>query len=616
MSWVTVVWSMIASACLTLAAIYWLVWYRNRASWAPLFFALTAASTAAFTFCELWMMRAGTPEEYITAMRWAHVPLFFWLVSITWFVRTYLGAGRLWLAWAICGLRAFSLLLNFLATQNLNYRELPRLRQVRFLGESFTVADAAPNPWMLVGQLATVMLLIYVADASVIAWRRGDRRKALMVGGSITFFVLAALSWAVAVLWGNFDAPIVFSVLYLGLVAAMAFELSGDVIRASQLVQELQASEAGLRESEARMSLAAEAGDLGIWIWDLARKEIWGSDTWRTLFGFAATEHLDVDGVLHRLHPDDREALRQTHAMAVAGSNGGRYQTEYRLMLPDGATRWISSRGRVEVDATGKPVLLRGIARDITARKQAEQETQLLQRQIAHAGRVSMMGQLATALAHEINQPLGAILRNAEAAELHLQRPSPDLDELREIIADIHKDDERAGQVIDRMRALLRRHTLETRRLDVGALVDDVVALVRADAEARQVKLDVDVPADLPVQGDRVHLQQVLLNLILNGMDALNGAGVENRRVSVTARLEGGRAVEIAVGDGGPGIPADLLPRIFEPFFTTKPNGMGVGLAISRTIIEAHGGRIWVETKHGGGTAFRFTLPVAEETAE
>ena len=259
---------------------------------------------------------------------------------------------------------------------------------------------------------------------------------------------------------------------------------------------------------------------------------------------------------------------------------------------------------------------MRGASRDVTARKQAEQETQRLRQEIAHAGRVSMMGQLASALAHEINQPLGAILRNAEAAELFLQHPSPDLDEVRAILADIRADDERAGSVIDRMRGLLKRQTLETRPLDVRALVGDVAALVRVDAATRQVKLDVDVPGDLPqVRGDRVHLQQVLLNLILNGMDALDGASLEDRRVSVTARLEARTIVEIAVGDAGPGIPADTLAQIFDPFFTTKPNGMGMGLAISRTIIEAHGGRLWAENQDGGGAAFRFTLPIADEAA-
>ena len=385
---------------------------------------------------------------------------------------------------------------------------------------------------------------------------------------------------------------------------------------ASQLVHELQASEAGLRESEARMSLAVDAADLGIWIRDLARNEIWASHTWRQLFGFTRSEALEFNVILHRLHPDDREGFQQAHAMALAGAGGGKYQIDYRVMLPDGSTRWVSSQGRVEFDDTGAPLLIRGTVRDVTARRQAEQETQQLRQEIAHAGRVSMMGQLASGLAHEINQPLAAILRNAEAAELFLQHPSPDLDEIRAILSDIRSDDARAGHVIDRMRGLLKRQTLDTGRLDVGALVGDVAALVRIDAATRLVKLDVDVPADLPhVRGDRVQIQQVLLNLVLNGMDALNGTRLEDRRVDVTVRLDSGQRVEITVGDAGLGIPAEGLARIFDPFFTTKPNGMGMGLAISRTIVEAHSGRLWAENRNGGGAVFRFTLPIAEEGA-
>ena len=290
---------------------------------------------------------------------------------------------------------------------------------------------------------------------------------------------------------------------------------------------------------------------------------------------------------------------------------------EYRLILPDGATRWISSHGRVEFDATGQPVLMRGASRDVTARKHAEQETQQLRQEIAHAGRVSMMGQLASALAHEINQPLGgdpAQRRGGGAVPAGRHRRTST--KSARFSPTSAATTSGPAQVIDRMRGLLKRQTLDTRRLDLGALVGEVAALVRVDAAARQVKLDVDVPGDLPhVQGDRVHLQQVLLNLILNGMDALNGASPDDRRVSVTARLDGAQTVEIAVADAGPGIPADVLAQIFEPFFTTKPNGMGMGLAISRTIIEAHGGRLWAENRDGGGAPFRFTLPIAEETA-
>src|SRR5664279_3194399 len=227
-----------------------------------------------------------------------------------------------------------------------------------------------------------------------------------------------------------------------------------------------------------------------------------------------------------------------------------------------------------------------------------------------------MMGQLASALAHEINQPLGAILRNAEAAELFMQSESPDLDEIRAILADIRKDDERAGNVITRMRGLLKRRELNTRPLDLGELVGDVASLLRMDAVARKVKLDIDLPVDLPlVRGDRVHLQQVLLNLILNGMDALDAARREDRRISMRAQFDGAQSVEIAVRDTGDGIPAEVLPHVFASFFTTKTNGMGMGLSIARTIIEAHGGRLWAANNDGPGATFRFTLPIASEAA-
>ena len=399
------------------------------------------------------------------------------------------------------------------------------------------------------------------------------------------------------------------------IVAAISLFLLETLLIVALFVQlrRRRVAEASVRENEQRMSLAVDAANFGIWILDVARNEIWASDKWRELFGFASSERLDLERLLLRVHADDHEALQQVLAKALA--DGGSYDTEFRLTLPDDGLRWISSHGQVESDASGQAVRIRGASRDVTAQRQSEQETQLLRREVAHVGRVTMMGQLASALAHEINQPLGAILRNAEAAELFMQEVSPDLDEIRAIVTDIRKDDQRAGAVIDRMRGLLKRQPLDTQPLDVVELVGDVGALVRADAVARHVKLDLNVPGHLPhVRGDRVHLQQVLLNVILNGMDALNGSRGE-RRVSVTALLDGPHAVEIAVSDTGSGIPADKLAYVFDPFFTTKPNGMGMGLPISRTIIEAHGGRFWAENKASGGATFRFTLPIAEEIA-
>ena len=598
---------MAASASLTMAAMNLLIWWKQRSARANLLFSLTAIGAAAFAYCELSMMRAQTPAEFAAALKWGHVAIWFVVVPLVGFLRLYLHAGRLWLAWVVGGTRTLALLLNFLIGQNLNYLEVVRLVPVSLFGEPVMVAQGVPNPWQIVAHVNVFLLLVFCADVTVTVWRRGEHRKAVMVGGSIILFQLVAFAETLLVFWGFVRAPITLSLAFLGLVAAMGYELTREVLSAAQTAREL-------RENEARMSLAVGAADLGLWIRDFTRNEIWASETWRRLFDFASPESLTFEHVLQRVHPEDREAVERVMAEARAGK--GQYETDFRLLLPSGEVRWIASRGGIEFDAMGKALMARGVARDITATKKSEQESHLLRQEIAHAGRVSLMGQLASALAHEISQPLGAILRNAEAADLFMQQASPDLDEIRAIVADIRADDQRAGMVIDRMRALLRRNELDVRPIAVGELVADVVDLVQADALARRVKLNADVSDSLPrVRGDRVHLQQVLLNLIVNGMDALEGSNRQVRQVDVAAHLNDARMVEIAVGDTGSGIPDDALPRVVDPFYTTKPTGMGIGLAVSRTIIEAHGGRIWAENDPRGGAIFRFALPLDEEAA-
>ena len=250
----------------------------------------------------------------------------------------------------------------------------------------------------------------------------------------------------------------------------------------------------------------------------------------------------------------------------------------------------------------------------VQQRRQRRAEAEILRQraELAHITRVSAMGQLTSALTHELNQPLGAILRNAEAAEIFLQRDPPNLQEVRAILADIRRDDKRAGSVIDGMRSLYQRRSVVAGSLDLRELVEKTVAITRPDAEARQIKLSVQMPAHLPpARGDRVHLQQVLLILILNGMDAMNGVPKAKRTLIIRAEETGHGNLKVAVTDHGTGIPPENAARIFEPFFTTKPTGMGMGLAVTQTIIEAHGGDLWVESNAMEGTTFTFILPPA-----
>ena len=602
MSLVTVVWSMIAAACLTLAAVHLPVWWRNREARATLAFGIAAASTAAIAFAELVMLKAATPETYATAVRWAHVPIVVLMVALAGFAFHHLGAGRAWLAIAAIGLRLLSLVINFSVGQNLNWLEVQGLRDVMFLGDVVRVPIGVSNPWMAIGQLSVLLLTVFFVDASVTAWRRGRRAAALVVGGILTLLMLSGGVLAVALFWGKFQAPYVLSLFCLGIVAVMAYALSTDLLRAKQLVGDLS-----VKEQEA--ALAAEAADFGTFSRDMTRNVIDASDKWRELFGFVPGQPLALDDLVQRIHVDDRAAFADSTAASIRERRT--QHVEFRVQPGDGRIRWIAAIGRVEFDLRGRPVRSRGVCIDISARKQAEQEMLRLRQDIAHVGRVSVMGQLASALAHEINQPLGAILRNAEAALLFMQDPSPDLNEINAILEDIRKDDQRAGAVIDRMRALLRRDEAEMQPVDVAQMLDDVAALLRPDAAARHVSLEIDLPPDPPrLLGDRVQLQQVLLNLILNGMDAL-GAGTGGlRKVAVTARRLGTHALEFSVADTGSGIPAGQIERIFDPFFTTKTSGIGMGLSISRSIVEAHDGHLWAENNAEGGATFRFSVRI------
>jgi two-component system sensor kinase FixL len=246
---------------------------------------------------------------------------------------------------------------------------------------------------------------------------------------------------------------------------------------------------------------------------------------------------------------------------------------------------------------------------DITTRKQAEEA----RRELAHASRLALVGELTASIAHEINQPLGAILSNADAGEMLLESSPPALDQVREILGDIRKDDLRASEVIRRLRTLLSKGEVERKPVNLNEVLSDVMLLVRAESRRRGITMDSRPENDLPlVRGDKVHLQQVMLNLVFNGMEAMAEAPGE-KRVTVRTGVNENGSAEIAISDTGSGILPYQLPRVFDPFFSTKKDGMGLGLSIARSLVEAHGGRIWVENNPDGGATFRFTLPTGRE---
>jgi PAS domain S-box-containing protein len=854
-------WSMDAALCFTLAGIYLLVWCKQRDGWVHLLFACSAIAAGVIAGYELASMRAETTAQYGALLRWAHLPVWMMLVSVVWFVRLYLRAGRLWLAWSICGLRTLALVLNFVFTPNLNYREITGLRHLQWWGgETVSAPVGVPNPWTLIGQLSVLLLLIFLVDATITVWRRGDRRRALIVGGSAISFIALSLGNSVLVIWGVIESPFFISFPYLGIVAAMGYELSDNLVRAAQLAKQFQASEAALHESEERINLVSNAANLGLWVWDIRNDELWVTEKWRRLLGFAGSEPVSFDRVLQVVHPEDRERMKQLVQHAFEGS-GGEYENEYRITRPDGSTRWIAGHGSVELDERGKPAFARGVSRDITrrkvveeelresearfrtvadaapvliwmsgpdklctffnkgwldftgrsleqeldngwaegvhredfdrcldiygnsfdarqpftmeyrlrrsdgeyrwvldsgtprfahdgaflgyigsciditerkraeekfrlvldavpnamimvdsagminfasvstatvfgyslseligsnietliperfrdrhggyrkgfhsqpssramgagrdlfgrrkdgsefpvevglnpirteqglfvlasviditARKQAELEHLRQNMELARVGRVAVMGELAASLAHEVNNPIGAMVANASAGQRLITAGKVEIGELNDLLIDIAADGRRAGEIVQGIRNMVRKGKVRRSLIQIDDTIRDLLRIVHAEAVERDVTVTAEVDSDgCPVLADRVQLLQVFLNLTLNAFEAMSVIRPNARHLVIHAGGNGNGEIVVSVRDSGPGFPRGMVEQLFEPFFSTKAEGTGMGLAISRSIIEAHGGTLSGENCDNGGACFTVRLPEAKE---
>jgi signal transduction histidine kinase len=342
MSWVTTIWAMVGAACLTLAVVHGFVWRGRRKRIANALFALSVLGTALFASIEFWIMHAETPDEFGRAVRWLHVPAWLIVVSLVGFIRTYLRAGRPWLAWTVFCVRTLSLLLDFTFSPNLNYRVITGVRRVPFLGEPISIAVGVPNPWMLVGQLSLVLWALFALDAALTVWRRGDHQRAVLVGGSIIFFSVVGTCQTLLVFWGVVDMPLTSSWFFMGIILAMSYELSSDVNRASDLGRQLQVSEEKLkvshRETETlsgrlisahedeRTRLAGEMHDglnqnlalLAVELDTLGQQPRAPEDLTFRLNGFASqvkAMSADVRRMSHGLHPAKLEQLGLAAAM-------------------------------------------------------------------------------------------------------------------------------------------------------------------------------------------------------------------------------------------------------------------------------------------------------------
>src|ERR1700674_4459845 len=400
-------------------------------------------------------------------------------------------------------------------------------------------------------------------------------------------------------------------------IAAVTFTVLRLVLLTSWVdrrfaTQTLELQEEKLQESEAYLSEAQRLSHTGSFGWRPSSGEIlWSEETFR-IFQYDRTTKPTVELALQRVHPDDAPLVKQTTERA--SQDGKNFEHEYRLLMPDGSVKHVHVVAHASGNELGGVEFV-GAVMDITQRKLAEEALRQAQADLAHVSRVTTMGELTASMAHEVNQPIAAAITDANTCLRWLTRDQPDLEEARDAALRIVKDVTRAGEIISRIRLIFKKGTPERALVDVNEVIREMIVLLRGEATRYSISVRTEL-AELPqVKADRIQVQQVLMNLMTNSIDAMKDIDGTRELAIYSQRAEGGRLM-VSVSDTGVGLPPDKADQIFNAFFTTKPQGTGMGLRISRSIVESHGGRLWSAGNSPRGAVFHFTLPTKVETRE
>jgi len=587
-----------AGACFVLAGVCFVVWCKQRESWPHLLFSCSAVAAGVIALIELTMLHANTVGQYTALVRWIHVPVWVLTLSFVAFVRLYLRAGRRWLAWSIYGLRTLVLIVNFISSPNINFRVITGLRHFSWWGEIVSVPVGVPNPWGLLSNLSLLLLLIFSVDATITVWRRGDRQRALVVGGSMILGTI--LAWHVPfVIWGIINVPFFLSFAYSGIVLAMSYELSNDMLQTAQLAQKLE-------RSEKRLNLAADSANLGMWEWDLKKDEIWITRTRRAQLGLPVSGRITFEDLLSRWHADDRDKVWQ--ALKEALEERKDYEAEYRIVLEDGSVRWISARGRVQLDDHGKPMQLTGVSLDITSRKEAEvlaqqqrdeleqlrqQRTALLEKEVAERARlerevIESCGREQRRIAYDLHDGVGQHLVGIALSAKLLEQ------ELR----GEHPAQAKKASAIVRLANQTARHARLTARSlegadgvgDLKVALEALAANVRTNCRvAANVKADASsFPVSAPAAAQLYRIvQEALHNAVEHG---------RARKVQIDLVVDGDN-MALTVRDDGKG-------------FDGSAASNGMGLRIMRYRAQCIGGSCEVQSNRTEGTIVTCRVPL------
>jgi PAS domain S-box-containing protein len=397
-------------------------------------------------------------------------------------------------------------------------------------------------------------------------------------------------------------------------VAERTAELTRANDDLSREVAERKRAEEKLRQSEVYLAEAQRVSHTGSWAWQLeGREAVHLSEEWYHIYGFDPAEGAPSwEQRLQRIHPEDRSKWQDTIQRAIAEKAD--YEVGFRILLPDGTVKHIHTIGHPVRSASGDLSRFVGSSCDVTQRKQAEEALREARSDLARISRATIMGELTASLAHEVNQPITAAVTDANTCLRWLTRSDPDLGEAREAASRVVKDLARATEIISRIRSFFKKDSSHRESVDVNELIQGMIELLRSEASRYSISMHTELWADLPqVMGDRVQLQQVLMNLMMNGIEAMKEVEGTRELLIKSQRAENEELL-VSVSDTGVGLPPHYADLIFGAFFTTKRDGTGMGLRISRSIVESHGGRLWATDNPRRGTTFHFTLPVQTDT--
>lgn len=389
---------------------------------------------------------------------------------------------------------------------------------------------------------------------------------------------------------------------------------NNDVTEARRMDMERQRAEDALKRSEAFLSDAQRLSHTGSIATRLPSGKMWWSDETYRIFGYAPDAHASIELILARTHATDKAVVEGAYRQSMAGEPS--INVTHRLHMPDGAVRHVNYVARLSMSCTEETEYV-GALMDITDRVQAQEALERSRAELAHVTRVSMLGELAASVAHEVTQPLAAIATAGDAATRWLNREPPEVGEAAQSIAMMSRDARRATDIIRRIRSMAQKRDRDPVVVDLNLIVRESIGLVRRELETQHVEIEADYAHPAPnVCADRVQLQQVVINLLMNAMQAMSGVTERKRSLRVATQRFDERHGQVIVEDSGVGIDEANVERLFNAFFTTRKEGMGMGLSICRSIVEAHGGRIWAESRQSRGALVQFILPLEEEACD